>query len=72
MWQTSSMLQEANPVPGRRIDELARQACELLAQQTEFLKSWGVLSEAHIREYALRQSRIEALILAISRNDYVN
>ena len=63
------MLQESNKVSGRRIDELARQACDLLAEQTEFLKSWGLLSEDHVREYALRQSRIEALILAISRND---
>jgi len=63
------MLQESNQVSGRRIDELARQACDLLAEQTEFLKSWGLLSEDHVREYALRQSRIEALILAISRND---
>jgi hypothetical protein len=66
------MLQESNQVSGRRIDELARQACDLLAEQTEFLKSWGLLSEDHVREYALRQSRIEALILAISRNDSVN
>jgi hypothetical protein len=66
------MLQESNQVSGRRIDELARQACDLLAEQTEFLKSWGLLSEDHVREYALRQSRIEALILAISRNDNLN
>jgi cytochrome c-type biogenesis protein CcmH/NrfG len=52
-----------------QIAELARKACELLAQQSEFLqKEWRNLSHEQISEYTVRHEQIVNLILAISRD----
>jgi len=41
--------------------------CELLEQQSKFLKSWGKFSDEQVREYVSRQRQIKALILAMNR-----
>ena len=48
--------------------ELVRQACELLEQQSKFLKGWGKFSDEQVREYVSRQRQIKALILAMNRD----
>jgi hypothetical protein len=46
---------------------MARQACQLLAQQTDLLKNVK-LSDQQRAEYMVRQGQIRALILAIGRD----
>jgi hypothetical protein len=44
-----------------------REACELVAEQTDLLKN-GKLSDEQLSEYMLRQGQIRALILALGRD----
>jgi len=52
----------------QKAGELVRQACELLEQQSKFLKGWGKFSDEQVSEYVSRQRQIKALILAMNRD----
>ena len=70
LWQACTMgdeLQQSNASHPKTHD-LVRQACELLEQQSKFLKGWGKFSDEQVREYVSRQRQIKALILAMNRD----
>jgi len=59
---------QQNKANHHKASDLARQACELLEQQSKFLKGWGNFSDEQVREYVSRQRQIKALILAMNRD----